>query len=90
MRAGLRGGGEGVGVGAQACIAIVGGVCPSHAADFSSLLLAFFPRWSDCIDGCSGIDEHGFAGGCNGSSFFFCMFSVFVCNKGGGFPSGPS
>ncbi|GMN54266.1 hypothetical protein TIFTF001_023397 [Ficus carica] len=70
-RVGLRGGGEGVGSVRRPVLPIVGGMCPSLAAYFSFLLMAFFPRWSDHADGCSGIDGCGFARG-------FCIDRVLV------------
>ncbi|GMN51000.1 hypothetical protein TIFTF001_020159 [Ficus carica] len=74
MRARLRGGGEGVGSVRGPALPVVGGVCPSRAAGFSSLLLAFVPQWSYRADGCSSIDGCGFAGG-------FCVDLGFV-NQG--------
>ncbi|GMN54673.1 hypothetical protein TIFTF001_023808 [Ficus carica] len=56
-KAGLRGGGEGVGSVRGPALPVVGGVCPSRAIGFSSLLLAFFPRWSDRTASCSGVDR---------------------------------
>ncbi|GMN45056.1 hypothetical protein TIFTF001_014240 [Ficus carica] len=61
-RVGLWGGGEGVGLMRGPALPVVGGMCPSRAVGFSSFLLAFFPRWSDRTDGCSGVDGRGFAG----------------------------
>ncbi|GMN39500.1 hypothetical protein TIFTF001_008726 [Ficus carica] len=63
IRVGLCGGGEGVGSVRGPALPIVGGVHPLRAADFSSLLLAFFPRWSYRTDGCFGVDGCGYAGG---------------------------
>ncbi|GMN30876.1 hypothetical protein TIFTF001_003010 [Ficus carica] len=40
-------GGEGVGSVRELALPVMGDECPSHATDFSSLLLAFFPRWSN-------------------------------------------
>ncbi|GMN19054.1 hypothetical protein TIFTF001_042812 [Ficus carica] len=60
-KAGLQGGGKGVGLVHGPALLIVGGVFPSRAANFFSLLLAFFLRWSDCTDGCSSVDRRGFA-----------------------------
>ncbi|GMN52456.1 hypothetical protein TIFTF001_021611 [Ficus carica] len=62
MRAGLRDGGEGVGSMRGPALLVVGGVCPSSAVSLPSLLLTFFTRWSDRVDGCSGVDERGFVG----------------------------
>ncbi|GMN60903.1 hypothetical protein TIFTF001_029989 [Ficus carica] len=79
IRAGLRCGGEGVGSVRGPVLPIVGGVCPSRAANFSSLLLAFFSRWSNRTDGCSGVNGRGFTEGCNGSLFsFVCFMCLFV------------
>ncbi|GMN41110.1 hypothetical protein TIFTF001_010335 [Ficus carica] len=71
MRAGLWGSGEGVGSVHGPALLVMGGVCPSSAVDFPSLLLAFFLRWSDCANGCSNVDGRGFAGG-------FCVDLGFV------------
>ena len=74
MRVGLRDSGEGVGSVCGPALPGMGGVCPSRTTSFYSLLLAFFPQWSDRADGCSGIDGCGFTEGCSGSPFFFCLF----------------
>ena len=85
----MLGDGEGVRLVCGPTLLVNGGVCPSSIAGFPSLLLAFFMRWSDRADSCFDVDGCGFAGGFSGSPFFFCLFSVFVCNKGGGFPFSP-